>query len=370
MSQPATYLFAGGGSGGHLFPGAAVAEAILAATPDARVLFVGSGRDVERRICAQEGLPHVALPIAPLSELRRRPDRFLWGLCAAWRQARRLIRDERPTAVIGLGGLASLPLVWAASQLRVPVFLLEQNVIPGKATRWLARRAAQVCVAFAETVPLLPPGTRSVVTGNPVRRSIAALHSTSATIHDSLPPTLLILGGSQGAEGLNDAVVEFVRRRRTELSAWSIVHQTGVRQRAQIAAAYAEIGQPAEVVEFLSDMAAEYRRATLVVSRAGATTLAELACAGRPVVLTPYPYAADDHQRANAEVFAQHGAAVIVAQAPSAAETAARLETVVLPLLSDPARRAALGAAVHQLARPDAAAQILRLLRTETPPPD
>ena len=355
------FLFAGGGSGGHVFPGIAVAEALLRAHPRARVLFVGSDREVEHRILTEHGYPHIALPIAPLRDLRRRPDRFVWRNWQAMAQAKKIVRDERPRAVIGLGGLASAPTVWAAQRAGVPTVLLEQNAIPGRATCWLAKAARVICIAFPECLDHLPRGVPVLICGNPVRQEIARLSAEPP--RTASEQTLLVLGGSQGAEPLNDAMVELVRQRHRALAGWKIVHQTGPRQADTVQAAYAALGQPHVVADFFTDLPARYRGAGLAIARAGATTLSELACSGTPMLLVPYPHAADDHQQANAETLARHGAAAVVLQSASPAVTAERLWTSLEPWLNDDALRQQFGLAARALAHPDAAERIVALLQ-------
>jgi UDP-N-acetylglucosamine--N-acetylmuramyl-(pentapeptide) pyrophosphoryl-undecaprenol N-acetylglucosamine transferase len=338
-----------------LVPGLAVADALLRREPDARVVFVGSERPIERQILAVSGYEHVALPIEPPRAAFRRPLRFARGLWRSLTAARRLFLETEPAAVVGLGGFASVVPLLTAARRGVPMVLLEQNAIPGRATRRFAAKASCVCVSFEQTRQHLPGAATGHVTGNPVRADIAAL----AERHDEPvgEPTLLVLGGSQGASGVNAAVVAAVERLRPELSSWRVVHQTGERDEAGARESYARCGQPATVAAFLSPMGPHYAAATLIVSRAGATTLAEVACAGTPSVLVPYPHAADDHQRANARVFADAGAARIVEQSPDAA--AARLVEELRPLLSDRSARDTMRRAMHTLARPDAAADVV-----------
>uniref|UniRef100_A0A7C2JZ83 UDP-N-acetylglucosamine--N-acetylmuramyl-(pentapeptide) pyrophosphoryl-undecaprenol N-acetylglucosamine transferase n=1 Tax=Schlesneria paludicola TaxID=360056 RepID=A0A7C2JZ83_9PLAN len=363
MTPRTLFLFAGGGTGGHLFPGVALAEALRRRRPDVVPLFVGSDREIERRIMQRHGLEHRALAMASLGDLRQRPDRFLWRNWRATMQARRLIARKRPALVIGLGGFASAPLVWAASRAKVPVVLLEQNAIPGRATCWLAPYARMVCTAFQESIDWIPTTNPILVCGNPVRQTITQLCEEAIPAERSGENHhLLILGGSQGADGLNTALMELVRRHQAELAGWTIVHQTGPRQLDAVRATYSEFGQPAIVRDFFDDLTECYRQADVVISRAGATTLSELACAGRATVLLPYPHATDNHQRANADSFARQQAAVIVEQGETSPETAGRLWSALTPLLHDPQRRLAMGRAARDIARPDAADRILDLL--------
>jgi UDP-N-acetylglucosamine--N-acetylmuramyl-(pentapeptide) pyrophosphoryl-undecaprenol N-acetylglucosamine transferase len=201
----------------------------------------------------------------------------------------------------------------------------------------------------------------AITCGNPVRSEIAALAAgPSPAPHGR---TLLILGGSQGAQTLNQAVLELVRQHRHELADWKIIHQTGPQHAEFVRQAYAELNQTHEVADFFTDLTACYRQAGLVIARAGATTLAELACAGKPMVLVPYPHAADDHQRANAEAFVRQGAAAIVAQQAEAADTASALWRALEPWWYNERLRLRAGDAARSLARPDATARILALLQ-------
>jgi UDP-N-acetylglucosamine--N-acetylmuramyl-(pentapeptide) pyrophosphoryl-undecaprenol N-acetylglucosamine transferase len=356
-------LFAGGGTGGHLFPGIAVVEALRRRRPGTRVLFVGSDRDVEQRILAEHDLPHVPLPQAPVRDLRRRPARFLWRNWRALVQARGIIRDQRPCAVIGLGGWASAATIWEARRAQIPILLLEQNAIPGRATRWLAHFARVICVAFPECLDHLPPDLPALVCGNPVRTDIARLCDRPCVGAGAKEQkSLLVLGGSQGAEALNNAVIELVRRHRAALAGWTIIHQTGPNQMEQVQSAYTAWGQPHLVADFFPRLLDQYRQAELVISRAGATTLAELACVGKPMVLVPYPQATNDHQRANAEAMLRHGAAAMAVQAETAEATAEALWSAIAPWLNDAALRQRIGHAARALAHPEAADRVVGLL--------
>lgn len=360
--MPRTFIFAGGGTGGHLFPGIAVAQELLQQEPNARILFVGSEKDLEHSILARYRFEHQPLPVESLRVLFRRPWRFILGNWKAWRGARKMICAERPAAVIGLGGYASAPIAWEAARARIPVILLEQNVIPGRATRWLAKSATAVCVTFEDTVKRLPRTANIKVTGNPVRRRIADLHSSAN--NPLAHRQLLVLGGSQGADSLNEAVTMAAGHLRAELSSWQIVHQTGPRQVEQVRTAYKSLSLPAIVEPFFDDMVDHYRTSSLVISRAGATTLAELTCAGLPMVLLPYPHAADDHQRANAKPLQERGAAVIVEHHPTAEETGRDLSVQLKPLLSDMGRLKAMSDSARGLALPNAAMAVVELVQS------
>lgn len=363
MTATETYVFTGGGTGGHLFPGLAVAEELRARRPDCRIVFVGSDRPIEAEVLAREHAEHVALPIRSSADLKQRPWRFVIDNLRSLRAAGRLLRELRPRAVLGLGGFASLPTLVQARWQRIPTLLLEQNAIPGRVTRLCARSARTVCLTFAEAAARLP-GTHGVVTGNPVRRSIAALHQAQP---ETRKPILLILGGSQGAESLNAAVCHWIQSAPSALQGWTVWHQTGARQQAELAAEYARLGIAGEVAAFWTDLPERYSRASVVISRAGATTIAELLCARLPMVLLPYPHAADNHQQANALSLGQAGAARVVPHAVDPVETVRQLAEAVEPLLASTADRQRLSDVCGPLARPLAARSVVDLLLAAAP---
>jgi len=357
------YLLAGGGTGGHLFPGIAVAEALLEREPNARILFVGSDREIEVKILAATNYEHLSIPAMSLSGAVRRPVRFLQRSMAAIRTVGRFIEERTPDVVIGCGGFASAAPVLAARRRGIPFVLLEQNVIPGRSTRWLSRLGGRVCLSFESTRERLPRSVETILTGNPVRRAIGDLACTS----DAEPPStaghnqLLVLGGSQGARAINDMLIAFVEEHPEALHAWRIVHQTGAADDKRVRRHYESQGINAEVGAFFDDMPQRYRHSTLAVARAGATTLAELACAGLPAILVPYPHAADNHQWHNAAFFADAGAAVIVEQ-----ETTGRcnetFQMALRALLAVDDLRTFMRKDMAQLARPDAAGSVVNVV--------
>ena len=355
-----TVLLAGGGSGGHLFPGLAVAEELRRRQPDCRVVFAGSGREIEGTILAGTGFPHHALPMLPPGAVFRQPLRFISGVWRSRRRALRLIDEFHPDAVIGLGGFASLPVGWAAGRRGVRLVLLEQNLVPGRATCWLSKSAEQVAVSFSETAALLPPGTRTVLPGNPVRQVIHEAAAQRDRLQErSTAPTLLVLGGSQGAAGVNQLAIAAAKSLRSQLRNWRIIHQTGPRDVAAVQAGYAAAGVFAEVAAFFPNLPQHYAVATLVVSRAGATTLAELACLGLPAVLVPYPRSARDHQQRNADHYATAGAAMCVTEG---CDAEAQMTQTLGRLMQSAGVRAEMAAAMRGLARPDAAAAVCDLV--------
>ena len=370
------YYFAGGGTGGHLFPGLAVADALRTADTECNIVFVGSERSLESGLVTKQGYEHRSLPAEPLSSLKKNPISFFWRNWTAYRLAKAMLRKNRPAAVIGLGGFASAPLVLAASRMSIPTVLLEQNSIPGKSTRWLSRWAKVVCLSYDGSARYFSQRRRLKLTGNPVRNEITQLFSTARTGDEGKlestsdrrsGKTLLVLGGSQGAQPLNDAIIRLLQSRPTLLADWQIVHQTGVSKYAEIQRQYDRLGVRAEVAAFLPDMAVRYRQASLVISRAGATTLAELACAGIPALLVPYPHTAENHQWHNARTFELAGAAEIVHQGAVPEHTASVLGDHLQRLLHPESPGSSthlerMSQAMRTLARPEATQEVLRVI--------
>ena len=352
-------LIAGGGTGGHLFPGMAVAEEAKAR--GAEVLFVGTARGIEARVVPQAGYP---LELIEVSGLKRTGvlglARGLSRLPLALGQSLRVLRRFRPDVVLGVGGYASGPLVMAAALLRRPTALLEQNSIPGFTNRTLGRFVKRAFIAFAEARGSFP-SAKVVVTGNPVRRSF--LEATRRAEGPSDAPgagRLFVSGGSQGARGVNDLVLGAVETwsRQGAGGVPSLLHQTGSGDAERITAAYAPLAPAGRLAvrPFVEDMVSAYAAADLVIARAGAMTLAELAILGKPAILIPLPTAADDHQSHNAAAFADAGAAVVLDQRRS---SGAELAALAGQLLADAGRREKMAAAMRALARPDAAKEIV-----------
>lgn len=362
MSTTRTYLFAGGGTGGHLTPGLAVAAELQRVDGTCRVLFAGSEREIERTMIASAGYEHVALPVESLQTLRRNLFRFAWRNWRAWRQARALMDQARPDAVIGLGGFASAPLVVAARRRRIPTIVLEQNSIPGKVNRWLGRGVDKVCLSLEESTAWFGCDCNTVITGNPVRQAIASLAEIPTP--PTMQKTLLVLGGSQGAVGLNEAVRGMVQSHVEQWRGRRIIHQTGPSQCDTLREFYAKHQIDHQVAPFFENVGELYREARLVVSRAGATTLAELACAGRPAILVPFPAAADNHQFHNARHYVDMGGAAIVTQQSDPEMTARDLSTVVESLWDDAGRLTALAEGMRAAARPEASRAVVRVLQT------
>ncbi|MGH9347767.1 MAG: undecaprenyldiphospho-muramoylpentapeptide beta-N-acetylglucosaminyltransferase [Vicinamibacterales bacterium] len=347
-------MIAGGGTGGHLYPGIAVARELLARMPDAQVTFVGTAQGIEARVLPREGLTLDLIRSAGLkgqSAWRILRGTSLLPLSAldAWR----VISRRRPDVVIGLGGYSSAPVVLLAALRGIPTMVLEQNAVPGFSNRRLAPVVAAAAVTYEESLPFF--GAKAFVSGNPVRSGFFE----EAHVDRFSPPgaaRVLVFGGSQGAHAINVAMVEAAPRLAAAPGRVALTHQTGERDLAMVRDEYRRAGLQARVEPFLYDMDREVNAADLVVARAGATTLAELAAAGTAAILVPLPTAADDHQRRNAEAFVRQGAAVMVEQK---ALTGERLADELLALAGDRDRRRRLAAAARRLARPDAAKRIV-----------
>jgi len=345
-------IVAGGGTGGHLFPGLAVAEA-LRASGEAQILFVGSAYGIEARAVPRTQFPFEALRIQGLrGHGLRGMLTFAWQLPAAVLRAWRIVGAFRPQVVVGLGGYGSVPVVVAAWLRRLPSVLLEQNARPGWANRCLGRVARRVCTAFADSARFFP-AEKAVHTGNPVRELASAGHPEPGHF------TIFVFGGSQGARTINRATAEAAPILKAQLPGLRIIHQTGAADEGWVAERYREMGVAADVHAFVDDMGSAYARADLVICRAGATTLAELAALGKPSILIPYPFAGG-HQQANAMVLAQHGAAEVLRDAELTGESlAARIAAVA----RDRARLEAMGRAAGQLAVRDATARVVEVCR-------
>ena len=347
------FFIAAGGTGGHLFPGLAVADALRARDPLVEVVFVGTPRGLEGRLVPAAGYPLELLPILPLNAVGwTRRLRGLLALPRAFLRAFRLLRRLRPEAVLGVGGYAGGPIVLLASLLGVRTVILEPNARPGFTNRTLLPFVRRAACAYEETRVLF--GHRGVLTGNPVRAAFARIER-----HEHRAPFLLLaFGGSQGSRRLNRALVDALPL-LPGAQGLRIVHQTGEAERPEIAAAYAARGREGEILAFLDDMPARFAAADLVLSRSGATTCAELAAAGRASVLVPFAAAADDHQRQNARAMEAAGASRMIEEKDLSGPVLAR---VLRELLEAPERLLAMERAARGLGRPDAAARVADLL--------
>lgn len=346
-------MIAGGGTGGHVFPGIAVADALARRVRDLDVLWVGTQRGIEARVLPTTPWRFEAMDLSGLNGVRGAALlRALAKLPPAGLRAWRILRRDRPHAVLGVGGYAGGPLVAMAAALRIPTAVLEPNAIPGLTNRLLARVVRKAFVTHEETVGAFPKGVAEV-TGSPVRRGFLARMASEVPVREV--PEVLIVGGSQGARAINAVVPDAVALLASRGVRLKVTHQTGAPGRDEVAARYAALGLDADAVAFIDDVASVMERASLVVCRAGAMTVAELGILGRPAIYIPLPTAADDHQRRNAEAMTARGAARWIAQRELTPE---RLAAEVSAVLSDPERLRDMGLKAWETAHPDAAGTI------------
>ncbi len=358
-------LIAGGGTGGHLYPGIAVARELLARVPDATVTFVGTASGIEARVIPREGFRLEVIRSAGLkgksvASLAQGVGLLPLSAIDAWQ----VLTRRKPSVVIGVGGYSSGPVVALARLRGLPTLLMEQNAMPGLTNRLLAKVTTAAAVTYAESIPYF--GDKAFIAGNPVRHEFfePAVAETWARQEEAYgqhasPPgaaRVLVFGGSQGAHAINMAMVEAAPRLAAAAPRLSITHQTGERDLEMVRDGYSRAGLEARVEPFLFAMDREMKAADVVVCRAGATTLAELMAAGRASLLIPLPTATDDHQRKNADALVRQGAARMVEQRELTGE---RLARELLALATDERQRTAIGTRARGLARPHAARLIV-----------
>lgn len=358
-TNPRTVIIAGGGTAGHVYPGVAIARELQRRDHCLEVVFVGTARGLETRIVPAEGFPLELIEVRALKRVGWRarlgsllilPGTFF----TVWSK----LRTRRPELVVGVGGYASGPVVLVAALMGIPTLIAEQNAWPGFTNRILARFVDAAAVSFEEARRFF--GAKARLTGNPVRQEFfeipeAELRSASD------PLRILVTGGSLGARAINEAVIGALPILADSNCRLSFTHQTGridTGEEERLREAYASAGFTARVRPFLDRMVDEFRDADLVICRAGATTVAELAAAGRPSILVPFPFAADDHQRRNAEAVENGGAGRLILQADL---TPQRLAAEVRELTSNPDRLRSMAQAARRLARPGAAAAVVDL---------
>jgi UDP-N-acetylglucosamine--N-acetylmuramyl-(pentapeptide) pyrophosphoryl-undecaprenol N-acetylglucosamine transferase len=348
-------ILAGGGTGGHVIPALAIANE-LKKSYAAEVLFIGTARGIEHRLVPAAGYPLQLVRVGALKNVSLMTQaKTAFDLPRAVWDASRMLNEFAPDVVIGVGGYASGPAMLAAVVKHIPTLAFEPNVVPGFANRIVAKFVSGAAVHFEETARYF---RRAEVTGVPVRQAFFEVPALGTNMQRGGTPTLLVFGGSQGAHAINEAMIRCLPELRRQAPGIGIIHQTGERDYNDAVAAYASVGESAEVSKFIDDMPAAFARADLVVCRSGASTVAEITAAGKPAIFVPFPRAADDHQRVNAEALASEGAAVVVEE--SKLEGVWLAETIAA-LLGDPARLAAMSEAARALAHPNAARDIAAL---------
>jgi UDP-N-acetylglucosamine--N-acetylmuramyl-(pentapeptide) pyrophosphoryl-undecaprenol N-acetylglucosamine transferase len=345
-------IVAGGGTGGHVIPAIAIAQEIQKRF-GAEVLFIGTARGLENRLVPAAGFPLQLVKVGALNRVSFTTRlKTAFDLPRAVFAAGRMLNAFSPNVVIGVGGYASGPAMLAAILKQVPTLAFEPNLVPGFANRVVARFVSAAAVHFERTADYF---RNPVVTGVPVR---PAFFQIPKKPYIQASPTMLVFGGSQGARAINQAVVQALPELLKRVPGLRIIHQTGEREYNEVQAAYAQIAIPAEVHKFIDDMPDFFARADLVLCRSGASTVAEICAAGKPGIFVPFPLAADDHQRRNAEALEQSGAAVVLEET--------RLDEVwlvdtICALFDFPDKLARMGAAARAMAHPDAAKDIAEL---------
>ena len=371
MDAPKTIIMAGGGTGGHLFPGIAVAEALRNLAPDCRPLFFCTQKEIDRIILEPTGFEFIPQPIVP-------PVRTIGGLLKfwrGWRETKDLVRkalaEHAPAVGLGLGGYAAGVAIREAAEKKIPCALVNPDVIPGKANQFLLKRVEAVYCQFAATAEHIPPADRDKVnvTGCPIRSDIQTLPPREQAMGRlSLDPrlmTLAVTGASLGAKTVNEAVLTMLEG--VGLRGWQVLHLAGREHADAVRAGYRELAEkgtpvPARVIDFTPAMADVWAVTDLAVSRSGASSCAELTACGVPSILLPYPFHKDMHQRLNAMELANGGAAVLVDDEKDRRKNADKLRPVLESLLYDADKRSTMAQAARQLGRPDAAMQVAREL--------
>lgn len=342
-------ILAGGGTGGHVIPALAIAQQ-LQKQYGAGILFIGTSRGIENRLVPNAGFELRHVDVGALKNVGFFTRlKTLFDLPRAVLAAGRILSQFRPDVAIGVGGYASGPAMLAAVLRRIPTLIFEPNVVPGFANRIVAPFVSAAAVHFEETGKFF---RHCRVTGVPVREAFFGSDTEPGT------PTLLIFGGSQGARAINEAAIQAIPELLRQIPGLQVIHQTGEAGYNDARAAYANLGSAVEVHRFIDDMPRYFARASLLVCRSGASTVAEVTAAGKPTIFVPFPRAADDHQKRNAEALVRAGAAVMLEQSQL---TAGSLVQTVRSLFADPVRLKSMGKAGRKLAHPNAAKEIADL---------
>jgi UDP-N-acetylglucosamine--N-acetylmuramyl-(pentapeptide) pyrophosphoryl-undecaprenol N-acetylglucosamine transferase len=347
-------IIAAGGTGGHIYPGVAIAHEFKRRDPDTEILFVGTPRGLESKIVPREGFKLELIQVGALKGVSIfEKTRSLGQLPLSFVSALRILKRFKPNVVIGVGGYSSGPTLLMASLLRIPTMVIEPNAMPGFTNRRLARFVDAAALTFEDAQKYF--ANRAVVTGNPVRGDFAHLKKKERgeKLH------VLIFGGSQGAHAINTVIVGALPLLRSRNDQLAITHQTGERDFEMVKGGYMEAGfEGADVRSFIHDMARHFEQADVLICRAGATTAAEVAAAGKAAIFVPFPFATDDHQRKNAEAFERAGAGRLILQQEL---TAARLAEELTRLIENPREIDLMEEASRKLGRPDSAERTVDL---------
>ena len=350
-------LIAAGGTGGHIYPGIAVAKEILRREPDSTIRFVGTARGLENKLVPQAGFELSLIDSTGLKNVGAAARaRGLVVLPKSFLAARKLIRSFQPEVVIGAGGYVSGPVVMTAALLRLPTLVMESNALPGWTNRVLARFVDKAAVSFEAALPFFRG--KATVTGNPVRREFFEIPKRT---REPGQFSILVFGGSQGARAINEAMIAALPALESLKETLQIIHQTGQADFEKVKAGYADAGwaERVSVRKYIDNMVSAFAEVDLVVCRAGATTTAELIAAGKASVMIPFPLAADDHQRKNAEALEQAGAGKMILQANLSGP---RLAGEIATLAREPERITTMEQAARKLAHGDAAAAVVDMV--------
>jgi UDP-N-acetylglucosamine--N-acetylmuramyl-(pentapeptide) pyrophosphoryl-undecaprenol N-acetylglucosamine transferase len=349
-------LIAGGGTGGHLFPAIALAEAFIKKDPANRVEFVATERPLDSRVLGERGYPFQTLKMEGIKDKGTAGKlRALLRLPGVLGRSLEIIKGFSPDLVLGVGGYVSGPVVLAAWLKRLPCAVQEQNSIPGLTNRWLGRVVDRIFGAFKENEAFFA-GKKLRITGNPLRQELTAASGAGKTLSGTL--TLLIVGGSQGAHRLNTTVIEALAALEPWEKALCFIHQTGEKDQKTVAEAYAQKGFPFQVRPFIADMVQAYSQADVIISRAGAMSVSEITVMGRPSLLIPFPYAANNHQEHNARALVSAGAAEMILEKDL---TPLLLAEHIRGWLENRERLQEMGRQAQRLAKPKAAEEIVDL---------
>jgi UDP-N-acetylglucosamine--N-acetylmuramyl-(pentapeptide) pyrophosphoryl-undecaprenol N-acetylglucosamine transferase len=366
MSDQTTIFLAGGGTGGHLVPGIAVAQALRILMPQAKCVFLCTDKPIDRAILEPSGFEFIPQPIFPFPRSINDHLKFWPSYRQTRALVRQLLRERRPAAVLGLGGYAAGVAVKRSAARKIPCGMLNPDVVPGRANRHLLSSVSAVFCQFEQTAAHIPPAHRSKIriTGCPIRTDLAELPPRAeAQVRLGLDPvlnTLVITGASLGAKTINEAAVEMFKG--VTLRGWQVLHLSGKDHAETVRAGYRELSVAARVIDFTSAMNDVWAVADLAISRSGASSCAELSACGVPSILMPYPYHKDMHQRHNADALAAAGAAVVVEDTKDSRKNATALRPILESLLYDGEKRKSMSIAAKTMGNPHAADAVARVM--------
>lgn len=348
-------LIVAGGTGGHLYPGISIAKKLK--EQNHQVLMVIRDKDMEKEIVAKYQLEFATVSGIGLKKSISGLLKFGWQFLKGFKQAKGILSQFKPEAILALGNYLSLPIVLAGQRRHIPVVLHEQNCLPGKATRFLAKKAAKVCISFSESAAYLEKfKSKIVLTGNPLRPEMISAPQAAGT---GLLKNILVFGGSQGAHSINVAWLAALDKLELIRPKVTITHLAGIKDLALVESGYRERNFDVTLAAYLHDMQEAYAKATLVISRAGAATIAELAFFGLPSILIPYPFAAEDHQRINADIMVKSGAARLILDQDLTGEI---LANNIIEMIQNETLLQYMSAAARKLAQPQAAENIVQVI--------